>query len=272
MRHNLIPGRDVMKKYCILSLLIFFSLFYSCDDRNTPDESIVVTLNILNENGDTITVAPPGIPVTLSFSFQNISNRSQTLHFTDGQQYDLEVYNSQGTLVWNWAHDMAFIASLTELAFDPGEVKTYEETWDQTSNEGIQVPAGIYDVYVNRAWNNDMSTGPIQIEIYENIAGTWNWYETSGGIGMITETPESTGETRRVVFDDNGNVTFYTNDEVIISSTYTLASEDTIISVNPLPVVIVEGFDSYIYSFPYEDELELQENMFDGFIHNYIKE
>lgn len=107
----------------------------------------------------------------------------------------------------------------------------------------------------------------------ESIIGTWTWYETSGGIGGIVETPQTTGENRKVVFQENGDVTFYINNEVTLSSVYTLAKENTIISDEPLPVVEVDGIDYlFIYSFPYVDELELQENIFDGFIHNYRRE
>jgi hypothetical protein len=106
----------------------------------------------------------------------------------------------------------------------------------------------------------------------DSIIGSWDWYETSGGIAGIIDTPETTGETRKVVFQENGNVTFYTNEVAILSTTYTLAEEVTIISPDPLPVVKVYGDFDYIYSFPYVDELELQENEYDGFIHNYRKE
>ena len=263
-----------MKKINFI-LLISLVFLVSCHGESSREDNFKTALNILNEDGDNITIAPHGIPVTFRFSFQNISGETQTVHFNDGQQYDLEVYNSQGTLIWNWASGQVFTQSYTELVFDPWEVKTFEEIWDQTSNEGIQVPAGVYRVYVNRNWNADMpdmSAGPVQIEIHESIVGTWSWYETTGGIGGITETPESTGETRKVEFLDNGDVTFYTNEAVTFSSTYILASKDTIISVDPLPVVIIEGSFTYIYSFPFDDELELQENAYDGFTHKYRQE
>ena len=272
--------KKAMKKYRLIFLIISLGFLFNCNDGDigvrAPVSNFNTSLDILNEDSKDITISPQGIPVKFSFSFRNVSGETQTVQFSDAQQYDLEVYNSQGALVWNWANEKAFPQSLTELVFDPGEIKAFEESWDQTSNEGLQVPAGIYNVYVNRNWNTDMpdmSTGPVQIEIYESIVGTWNWYETSGGIGGITDTPESTGETRKVVFQDNGNVVFYTNDEVTLSSTYLLASKVTIISDDPLPVVIIDGIDAfyYIYSFPYEDELELQENVVDGFIHNYRK-
>jgi len=267
-----------MRKHCVILLIIFCGFLSSCNDDYTAEDisqfsSFETTLNLLNENRDSIEVMPQGAPVILNFSFQNISDKIQTVRFSDSQQYDLEVYDSQGALVWNWANGRGFTDALTELVFDVDEIKTFEETWDQTSNEGIQVPAGIYRVYVNRDWNTDMSTGPKQIEIYEGIVGSWIWYETSGGVAGVLETPETTGETRKVVFQENGNVTFYTNDEVTLSSTYTLASENTLFSDEPLPVVKVEDLTVfYLYSFPYVDELELQENVIDGFIHNYSKE
>ena len=75
------------------------------------------------------------------------------------------------------------------------------------------------------------------------------------------------------MFNEDGNVEFYTNDEVTFSSTYTLSNESTIFSDEELPVVIVEGLDfNYVYSFPYVDVLELQEAVTDGFIHNYRKD
>lgn len=107
----------------------------------------------------------------------------------------------------------------------------------------------------------------------ESIIGVWTWYETSGGIAGIIETPETTGETRGVAFQEDGGVEFYTNDEVIFASTYTLSNEKTILSDEMMPVVKVDGIDfNYIYSFPYVDELELQEAVADGFIHNYRKD
>ena len=54
----------------------------------------------------------------------------------------------------------------------------------------------------------------------ESIIGTWDWYKTSGGIGGIIERPQTTGETRKVVFQENGNVTFYTDNEITLSWIY----------------------------------------------------
>ena len=54
-----------------------------------------------------------------------------------------------------------------------------------------------------------------------------------------------------------------------MSSTYTLSNEKTVLSDQTLPVVKVQDFNTYVYSFPYVNELELQEAVIDGFVHNY---
>jgi hypothetical protein len=160
----------IMRKYYILYIIFFFGLLYGCNDDYTPEDisefsNFETTLSILNEVGESIEVAQQGDPIILSFSFRNVSEEIQTVRFSDTQQYDLQVYDSQGALVWNWANGKVFPQTLTELVFDVGETKSFEEIWDQNSNEGVQVPVGIYNVYVNRYWNTDMSTGPVQIEI-----------------------------------------------------------------------------------------------------------
>ncbi|MBW2369840.1 MAG: hypothetical protein JRH15_18370, partial [Deltaproteobacteria bacterium] len=105
----------------------------------------------------------------------------------------------------------------------------------------------------------------------DDIVGTWSWVQSSGGIAGILETPESTGESRKVVFDDQGNVTYYTDNIVTLSSTYSLGESLTIFSDEPVPVVYVEGQLTLAYSFPACGELELAEDVFDGFIHLYQK-
>jgi hypothetical protein len=114
------------------------------------------------------------------------------------------------------------------------------------------------------------TTAEAAVSSGSSIVGSWDWYESTGGIGGWHETPENTGETRTVVFSDDGTVTFYTDDEVTLSSTYTLAVEETIFAQAPLPVVRIEGQSfALAYSFPSEDELVLKDNVYDGFVSQY---
>ncbi len=276
-----------MKKFILILLMIALGFVSGCDDDDDPIAYVEIDnydtiLNITNEYGEDITAAPQGYSTGINFSIQNINidNKSLTIPITDGASFELEVYDSEDNLVRDWIPDDIFYPSyMTEITFEPGEIKEFELTWDQTDNDGTQLPPGTYNVYVNRNWEITPDTlgiwtGPKQIEIYDSIEGTWTWYESSGGIGGTVDTPDTTGETRTVVFDADGSVTFYTNNEITLSSTYTLASEDTIISDVPLPVVRVADINEYfyIYSFPSEDELELQENVTDGYSHSYSKD
>ena len=106
----------------------------------------------------------------------------------------------------------------------------------------------------------------------ESIVGSWTWIQSTGGIAGWTLTPDSTGESRRLVFEANSEVTFYTNEDVSLSSTYSLGVEATIFSQDQVPVVIVENDFTYTYSFPNAEQLELKENVVDRFIHIYVKE
>ncbi|MDY7031165.1 MAG: hypothetical protein SVY10_04545 [Thermodesulfobacteriota bacterium] len=110
-------------------------------------------------------------------------------------------------------------------------------------------------------------------ESTESIVGSWVWIESIGGFGGLVETPDSTGESHRVVFEANGEVTFYTNEDVFLSSTYSLGIDKTIFAEEWLPVVYVEDSSfMYAYSFPNIGQLELKENVSDGFAHLYDRE
>jgi len=107
----------------------------------------------------------------------------------------------------------------------------------------------------------------------QGIVGHWIWIESIGGLAGESITPESTGEIRRVVFDSDGKVNFYTDGTSTLSSPYTLSSEITIFGPEPLPVLHVEGVSFvYAYSFASAIKLELKENITDGYIHRYVRE
>lgn len=52
----------------------------------------------------------------------------------------------------------------------------------------------------------------IYIETPSELIGSWNWVNTTGGIGGSYSTPQSTGETKRIEFDSNNNFKYYIND------------------------------------------------------------
>lgn len=108
----------------------------------------------------------------------------------------------------------------------------------------------------------------------DDVVGTWIWIQSSGGIAGETQTPESTGESRKVVFK-NGAITFYTDDEITRSASYALEKTETIFSDDIVPVVILDDnglTDMYAYTFTDCNELELSENVYDGYSHRYKRD
>ena len=104
----------------------------------------------------------------------------------------------------------------------------------------------------------------------EGIVGAWEWVRSVGGIAGIEETPKSTGQSRSVVFDEYGNVTFCRNGTVSNSSSYTLGIALTIFSVDPMPVVYLNGQLTFAYSIE-GNTLILNDNHVDGFRSEYSK-
>ena len=103
----------------------------------------------------------------------------------------------------------------------------------------------------------------------ERIIGTWNWIKTTGGIAGIEDTPQSTGQTRTIVFDNEQIVKFYVNDSLTKEGVYRLGLAETIFHKDPEPVLFIDDSLWYAYSFPNDNKLILQENIYDGFVHEY---
>ncbi len=92
-------------------------------------------------------VYSPGSEIGFLLTMQNPADEALVLACSDAQVYDIEVFNSDNVLVWNWAHGQSLESTGAGLSIDPGESITYEEAWDQRDNDGDQVPAGTYAVY-----------------------------------------------------------------------------------------------------------------------------
>ena len=129
-----------------------------------------VELSIRDASDNQSLVFGQGDEVRFVITMRNPTDEAVTLVFPTAQHYDIEVYDSSDVLVWNWAHGLVFTQAFTNLVLAPGEAVTYEESWDQKDNEGNQVPAGTYAVYLDcRCQGSGASAlhlvGPQQIEI-----------------------------------------------------------------------------------------------------------
>lgn len=73
----------------------------------------------------------PGEKVKFTMRLANPNPNSVTIHFSSGQQYDLEVSGPNGYF-WRWSKDRAFIEVFMELTLQPGEQKEFPEFWSTT--------------------------------------------------------------------------------------------------------------------------------------------
>jgi hypothetical protein len=87
-----------------------------------------------------------GEKLTLTLTATNRSAAPIVLNYSSGQKYDFfaaanvaaGVNNRVGAqaLLWNWAHDKAFILILGNETLPPGESRTFTADWDGRNNKG----------------------------------------------------------------------------------------------------------------------------------------
>ncbi len=146
----------------------------------TVDQSLTASCNVtvvewleltIRDASDNQSLAfGEGSEVHFLITMRNPTDSPITLSCPDTQLYDIELYSSDNILVWNWARGPAFAAVTTDVVLGPGEVRTYEETWDQKDNQGNQAPTGTYAVFLKcvcpRLGGPDQHvSGPQNIEI-----------------------------------------------------------------------------------------------------------
>ncbi|MGH7601574.1 MAG: BsuPI-related putative proteinase inhibitor [bacterium] len=84
-----------------------------------------------------------GETLTLTLTATNRHDAPITLQ-TGGQKFDffalpggvVTAPTRSSSVIWNWAHDKAFIAIVEAITFQPGESRTYTVEWDGRNNNG----------------------------------------------------------------------------------------------------------------------------------------
>lgn len=103
------------------------------------------------------------------------------------------------------------------------------------------------------------------------IVGTWNWEKSSGGIsGKDVVTPESTGVSKKLVFDTNKKVSVFTNDLQTGIYTYKITMGNSILDHKEHYLLT---FNEMCYVIQYIDNqhLSIQDNFADGYVLTYAK-
>jgi hypothetical protein len=102
------------------------------------------------------------------------------------------------------------------------------------------------------------------------IVGTWNWIGSSGGIAGTTETPESTGDERKLVISKD-SIKSYSNGALNSKTTYTVETRESLLFNEPRKMIISENGFKQIIDFD-GDDLVLIGDCNDCFTIGYKKE
>jgi hypothetical protein len=142
-------------------LLLGFTALSSCGTgdqlSDTPSkgyeadslDSVTTTVITTDASGEEQSIFSPGAVINIRIDKTNASGESRSLILPTSQQYEITLYDLNDTLIWNWAHDKAFTQANVTQTFEPHETKTFEEAWNQTSNDGKTVPKGHYVIYAD---------------------------------------------------------------------------------------------------------------------------
>jgi hypothetical protein len=103
----------------------------ACPDSGAPPPVVVppIATPPADSLASTLTVSA-GTDVTLTFTVTNNSAKLDTLHFRNGQQFDIRIWNENGAaLVWRWGEGQAFTQSLESRTLAAGESASYVAHW-----------------------------------------------------------------------------------------------------------------------------------------------
>ncbi len=117
-------------------------------------------LSIRDASDNQSLVFGQGDEVRFVITMRNPTDEALGFTCLDTQVYDIQVYSSDNVLVWNWAHEVGFLQVVTGFGLEPGDERTYEETWDQTDNQGLPVAPGTYTVYLEMVCGGLQAPGP----------------------------------------------------------------------------------------------------------------
>ncbi|MFC2146370.1 hypothetical protein ACFLRT_03310 [Acidobacteriota bacterium] len=105
---------------------------------------------------------------------------------------------------------------------------------------------------------------------YSQLYYTWEWVQSSGGIGGVVMNPASEGYTQSIDFEENGSYTLYRNNLVVSSGTYTITRAQSILDNEEYDMVVFDdGSPPQAITQLSDNELTLREECFDCFTHIY---
>lgn len=103
-----------------------------------------------------------------------------------------------------------------------------------------------------------------------DITGIWNWTGSSGGIAGTTETPESTGDERKLVISTD-SIKSYLNGTMYLKTKYIVETRESLLFQEPRNMIISEQGIKQVIDFD-GNNLILTDDCYDCFTNGYKKE
>lgn len=105
---------------------------------------------------------------------------------------------------------------------------------------------------------------------YVNLIGNWNWERSSGGISGTTETPQTTGQNRKLIISTD-SIKSYLNGILNFKTKYTIETRESLIFNEPREMIIQENGFKQIFTLS-GNKLILIGDCNDCFIDEYIRD
>jgi hypothetical protein len=104
----------------------------------------------------------------------------------------------------------------------------------------------------------------------ENLAGTWQWIRTDGGIAAhIHNTPANTGKNVELKITADGKYAIYTNDILTAEGTYTLETKRCIHDHTDKTFINFSSDQDLMVEKLTNDQLDVSDDAYDGFASVY---
>lgn len=115
-----------------------------------------VRLSLQRPGGGEATRFASGEGVVFVLAVRNASELPQSLSLPSTRTSDFAVSGASGAELWRWSDGRAFAQMLTELAFAPGEEKSFQGVWDQRIGGAPLAPGR----YLASGWLGARESGP----------------------------------------------------------------------------------------------------------------
>lgn len=112
----------------VVLLAAAFTLAAQCPSAPSPAATPMLPATL------TATVSAASPMVTLTLAVTNPGSAPVTVEFSSSQQFDFQVRDPDGRILWTWSAGKGFATMLTSRTLAPGETATYAAEWQPVTD------------------------------------------------------------------------------------------------------------------------------------------